>query len=217
MNFGFYGNLIAVLIAALIGSVLYKNIKAKLGIIFLYVCLSAGTQLLINISNLNGIKNNLPGLHLYMLVEFSLLTLFYIRLFDDYVNRNWIYLISAVFLVYSIINTIFIQGIWNYPNIPRAIEALILILFSLIYFYKVLIESKIEKLMNDSIIWINLAVLIYFSGNFVYHILFNMILEYSRETAKTIGNLFTILNIIYYILITIGFWKERKTVEIANK
>lgn len=213
MYFGIYGNLIAVITAALTGTIFYKSIKPKLGIIYLYVCLSAATQLSINIFYWLGFKRNLAGLHVYMLVEYALITFFYLKYLETIINRKWIYLVSFLFLGYSVTNSLFIQDIWSYPNIPRAIEALILVLFSLLYFYKVLIDVKVEKLKNDPLIWINLAVLFYFSGNFVYHILFNMILEYSRETAKTIGNLFTLLNVIFYILISISFWKAKNSLK----
>lgn len=217
MYFSLYGNLIVVLFAALVGILQYKFIRPKLNYIFLYVCVSSVTQLAITLFYFAGFKRNLPALHFYLLFEFALISLFYLRHLDNYINRKWIYFISSVFIIYSVINSIFIQNITDYPNIPRAIEALILIVFSLIYFNKVLIEAKISALTKEPLIWINLAVLIYFSGNFVYHIMFNMILEYSRETARMIGILFTLLNIIYYILIAIGFWKAGAADNLLNK
>jgi len=215
MSFTFFSDLFVVFFAVAIGITYYKTIKQKLGFIFLYVCLSAGTQLLVNLSQVVGFKNNMPGLHLYLIVEFSLISLFYLRQFDEFINRKWFFLFFILFITYSIINSIFIQGFWTYPNIPRAIEALILMVFSILYFYKILVETKITVLMKDATIWINLAILIYFSGNLFFFILFNVALDYSREFAKLISFYFSILNAFYYILIAIGFYISKN--EQGNK
>jgi hypothetical protein len=66
-------------------------------------------------------------------------------------------------------------------------------------------------LADEPFIWINTAILIYYTGTLFFYILFNLILEYSREFSKITVYYFSILNALFYILIAIGFLKAGKT------
>jgi hypothetical protein len=48
--------------------------------------------------------------------------------------------------------------------------------------------------------------LIYYTGNLFYYILFNLFLDYSPEFLKSIGVYFYVLNALFYILIAVGFY-----------
>lgn len=205
-----YVNFIVVLIAALTGILNYHYIKSELNILFIYISISAITQFLVSLYIIIVNKNNTPGLHFYLLVEYILYSLFYLKILKGTFHKKWIYLISILFVGYSLSNTFFIQGIWKYPNIVRAIEAIILVFYSLLFFYKTMVETRIKILWKEPLIIVNLAVLIYFSGNFIYHLFFNLFLTFSRETAIKMGYVFVFLNLIYYLLISVGFILERK-------
>lgn len=73
-----------------------------------------------------------------------------------------------------------------------------------------MIEANIKNLWNVPYIWINTGILIYYSGNLFHTILFNIILEYSREFSKLTVVYFNVLNALFYILIAIGFLKFKK-------
>ncbi|WP_163323045.1 hypothetical protein [Draconibacterium mangrovi] len=69
-------------------------------------------------------------------------------------------------------------------------------------------EARILNLWKEPLIFLNLAVLIYYAGNLFYSLLFNLILDYSREFAKITNYYFVGLNTLFYILVAIGFWKS---------
>jgi hypothetical protein len=48
--------------------------------------------------------------------------------------------------------------------------------------------------------------LIYYTGNLFYFILFNLFLDYSHEFLKSIGIYWFMLNTLFYILIAVGFY-----------
>ncbi len=73
-----------------------------------------------------------------------------------------------------------------------------------------MVDAKIGQLSKESLIWINTGILIYYSGNLFYYILFNLFLDYSHEFLKSIGIYVISLNALFYILIAIGFWKVKK-------
>ena len=69
-----------------------------------------------------------------------------------------------------------------------------------------MVEAKIRNLSKEPLIWVNTAILIYYTGNLFYYILFDLFLDYSHEFLKSIGVYFFTLNTLFYILIAIGFY-----------
>jgi hypothetical protein len=121
-------------------------------------------------------------------------------------------LLPTIALVsYSIINTLFIQSLYEYANIVGSLGALIIFLFSVVYFTKVMVEAKITKLSQEPLIWINTAILIYYTGNFFFHSLYNFRLNASLDIAILAAKLFSVFNILFYLIIGIGFFKVTKT------
>jgi hypothetical protein len=112
----------------------------------------------------------------------------------------------VLYELYFLINSFFIRGIFEYPAMARAISIIIIVLFSILYFYKTMVEAKISSLFDEPQIWINAAILIYFSGNLFFHILFNVIFENSPEFGKLTFFYLRILNAIFYVLIAVGFY-----------
>jgi hypothetical protein len=153
------------------------------------------------------IKNNMPLGHLYISVSFIFIAIFYLHELKEYVNKKVIAAIIILFELLSILNILFFQSYFDYPSITGATGALILVVFSILLFSKIMSEGKIKHLSQSSLIWINTAVLIYYAGNFFFYILFNMILNYSKEFIFTILNFFKILYVLFYGMLAIGFWK----------
>ncbi len=77
-----------------------------------------------------------------------------------------------------------------------------------------MLEAKIMKLADEPLIWINTALLIYFTGNLFFYILFNVILEASRAFSKITVQYYSGLMALFYILIAIGFFKAKKSNDV---
>lgn len=74
-------------------------------------------------------------------------------------------------------------------------------------------EAKIENLWKEPTVFVNVAVLVYYSGNLFFSLLFNVILEYSRAFSKMTVVYYSILNALFYFLIAYSFMlagKNRK-------
>ncbi len=152
----------------------------------------------------------MPQAHIYSLITLLFLGFFYINIFYKFTNKKILYSIILAFTIYSIGNAFFIQSIWDYPSVPSSIKALIIIIFSILYFHKTMVEAKIEKLFHEPLIWINTAILFYFTGTLFFYILFNINLEFSVPFTKVTIFYLKISNVLLYILVSIGFWKSKK-------
>jgi hypothetical protein len=209
MPFYLYFNIASELSAVIFGTIFLKNLDKKFIFLYVFVCYALITEVGLHILSKLGAHNTLPGTHFYGPIEFLLLSLMYYYHFKSSNISKWILLIVLLFELYCIINPLFIQALYEYSN-TRAVSGLILVFFSILYFHEVMVETKIGKLSAEPMIWINTAVLLYFSANLFYNVLFTMILEFSREFSKLVSVYFTSFNVLFYLLIAMGFYKTKK-------
>nr|WP_319502094.1 hypothetical protein [uncultured Draconibacterium sp.] len=207
-------NWVSILIPFFIGIYRYKHLDKSLRLFLYFVVYGTVTEIVSRIVIrygliiYNGETNTLPITHLYLLAEFLILGLFYSHILKDILQKRVIITLVVLFVVYCIINTLFLQSIFTYAAFPHALSKILLVGFSILFFYKVMIDASIPNLWKEPLVYINLAVLIYYSGSLFYSLLFNVILDYSREFAKVTNYYFAALNTLFYILVAIGFWKS---------
>lgn len=136
--------------------------------------------------------------------------MFFLVTLKDFIKPVYIISLIISFEVLSLINVVFIQDLYEFPSLTGSIGALILFLFSVAFFTKVMAEAKILKLSQEPLIWINSAVLVYYTGNFIFYALLNYANNHSREFALLTVKFFSIINLLFYLLITIGFLKTNR-------
>lgn len=193
--------------ASIVGSCFYRNIKQKFLFLYFFVLLGASTDILNIVSIKFSSHSNLWVSHIYFPFEFLLLALFYRQHITTMIRQRWIIMLISILMTYAVINAIFIQSVNEYSHV-RIFSSILLVLFSLIYFYKVMVEVKIRRLFADSLIWANVAVLFFYSTIFFYNLLSNLILDYSYELAKHILTFNGYMIVLFYIFITIAFGME---------
>ncbi|MCG6187020.1 hypothetical protein [Maribellus maritimus] len=214
MNF-IYLNWTSILIPFIVGLFVFKSFDKNLKIIFIFVCYGTANEVFTRLLFLLAdVRNAMPVLHLYGAVSLGLLFTFYFYVLRGLIDKRIYLILSFVFIVYWVVNSLFIQSIYEYPSLPSSLGDILIILLSIMYFYKVMMEAKIVKLADEPLIWINTAILIYYTGNLFFYILFNNILAVSREFSKITVYYYSALMALFYILIAVGFLKagKRKTV-----
>lgn len=197
-----------IIIPFVIGIVKYQYLNTGLKFLFWFVAYGVANEISSVIFDFFDLNHKMmPKRHLYTFVSFLLLGLFYNSVLKGFFRRNWILFIVTLFEIYFVINSFFIRGIFEYPAFARSLSIIILVLFSILYFYKIMVEAKQAKLSKEPLIWINTAVLIYFSGSLFFNILFNIMFEHTKEFGLLAAHYFRALNFLFYILLFIGFWK----------
>lgn len=194
-----------------IGLYQFKKLSISHRFLYWFIVLGTITETTSRISKkLFVISNNMPLGHVYISLSFLLLALFYLYELQNFINKKVIIAIIVIFELFCLHNAIFFQSHLTFPSIPGAISALLLVAFAILSFANIMREGKIRKLSDSSLIWINSAVLFYFSGNFFYYTLYNFILNYSREFSILTINFLALINTIFYALIAVGLWKAGK-------
>ena len=198
--------IVSELSALIVGTYYFKKVKQNFLYLFLYVVAGVFTDAF----NLILIKSGMHNLwlsHIYFPLEFILMALFYMPHLAPIIKRRWMILIILMFMLYSLVN--FIQSLTEYSQI-RVYISILLVLFSIIYFYRVMDEGKISKMFTEPMIWVNSSVLIIYSTIFFYNILANLISKESRETALFLTNIYMSAIALFYILVAIAFWLEAR-------
>ncbi len=209
MNIWSYLKVSPILIPFIIGVYKYRDIE-KFKYLFYFVCFGVATEITSKILKSIETQNTMPLSHLYTLVSFILLCLFFQSVFNGYIKKIWFRVVTLFFVIFCFVNLLLFQSIYAYPSLPFSILVIVMVTFSILYFHKTMVDAKIGQLSKESLIWINTGILIYYSGNLFYYILFNLFLDYSHEFLKSIGIYVISLNALFYILIAIGFWKVKK-------
>lgn len=200
-----------ILFPFLVGILNYKKLNRACKVLFIFVGYGVFNEVVgFILRDFFAVKNTMPQGNLYYIIEFLLLGIFYMIILSNKVSKKLFLLIIILFEIYSIFNVLYIQNIWEYPSIPQTISKLVFIICTLLFFHNTMLEAKIKNLWSEPLIFINVAVLIYYSGNLFFSLLFQYILEYSNEFSKLTVQYFSILNALFYVLIAIGFYKAGK-------
>jgi hypothetical protein len=152
-------------------------------------------------------KNTMPLGHFYIAVSFIFAGLFYAHELHGFIHKRIIYTALIIYELFCLHNVIFFQSHLSFPSIPGAVSALLVVLFSILLFTKIMIEGKIKVLNRSPVVWVNTAMLVYFTGSFFYNILYNISLNYSVEFSLITIKFSSIFMAVFYLLISVGFWK----------
>lgn len=203
-------SILFIYLAFFIGILRYKYFSKELKTFFYFVAFGVFTESYTKFHQHFIMKQTTPIGHFYFPIAFLILFFFYYQLLNKFIKPIYFFIVIGVYEVYCIINPILIQGLFEYSSLVGAIGALLVFIFSVVYFIKVMSEAKIEKLSHEPLIWINTALLIYYSFNFFYFSLYNLRVIASIEMAKLVTGFFGVFNLLFYLIITVGFAISKK-------
>jgi hypothetical protein len=195
------------LVPAVIGISTYK-LQDKSG--KLITVLSILGFIIYLISAFGTIKgNNMRSLHLWTVLEFAIISVFYFYLFKNKKLKYLIFSLSISFLIFSIINSLYIQGIYTYNSYARGLEASLLTLFSLVYLiYIINNESFFSKKLRPTLYFV-IAILIYFGFAQVLYLSYHYLSDYSPSFVSYSFDSVKFINLIFNLLLSIGLWKRK--------
>jgi len=187
----------------------YKYLDKTLKIVAIYLFISALFDLVLESGKFFHIINNLPAIHLFVIVSIIFYgAIYYNAFFEPFLKKLSIIMATIAFFI-VILNVVFVEGIWEYPSLSNTVFSVLLISFSLAYFYQLLNRQEFVHIEKQGLFWINSGVLFYFSINIFLFMLFKRIINAHQEDYYMIHN---ITNIIANLLFTVGLLcKPQKT------
>jgi hypothetical protein len=159
---------------------------------------------------------NTPVIHVFTVLELSLYTWIYHKSMPQWFTRRITYFIIAGFTLLAIANTIFLESIWEFNANARALESVILIVLSLIYYYQLYREMKVYDLHLLPTFWVAAGVLVNFSTNLLFFSFFSWLLQQDHIEAWDMAlRIHSVSNIILYLLLAIGLWVNPAKAKIS--
>lgn len=175
-----------------------------------FIFLNLITEIVAKIFQYYG-ENNLPLLHLYTFGEFVLISLFYFYLFKrKNIARRFLLLLIPVVSILIILNSIYLQSIFGFNSYAKTMVQLIIISYSLYYFFKQPANILEEQINNRPLLLINTAILIYYSGSLFVFMFSDFLYKYGEGLPKGFWMFNIILNLIFQLLILVALWMVLK-------
>ncbi len=154
--------------------------------------------------------NTLPLLHLYTVLEFSLLLLVF-HYFLEFLTRRRMLLFMGGFVAVELVVITWFQSIYEYNTVVRTLESLVLLVMALLYFRQVLDQMREHNLIRSFAFWFSAAVLLYFSGNLIVFASSNLVRTVSLEINVALWSFHAILNILFNALLAFSLWMKPQT------
>lgn len=184
-----------------------KTLDLTLRVLFVYVAISALSEICSYFFITNNIHNYIVR-NTYTFLELTSLTILYFIQFQE--NKSRTVIVVAYFLIVILTLIIFFcLGKFNEPdNIVSTIESAFFIILSYVYIYKLMKDIANSSFSESYFIWINNAILIYFSLTFVLFLFIGYIEKFRIEGYYFVYSLHLIANVLLNVLISIGVWKR---------
>jgi len=187
-----------------------QHLAARHWILFAYLIVSLLGNILARYLAQRGIVNT-PLFHVHTMVEMVLFSFFFYALFREKIIRVLILATVVLFILYCIINFVFLQSIFSFNTYTRPIEAILLIWLCVMYWWKAgtTEDSKPWGAIADN--WAVSGILFYFSSALFLFIFSNyLILHVSKQANVLVWNVHAGIVLLMYLLLTITFLKSNR-------
>lgn len=146
-------------------------------------------------------------------VFFFFQSIIFLLIFKRLLNlSNIVWYLVAGYSLFFLINYLYIQGPSILNSNSHTVSAVIMIFLSLMYFRHLLIELPEEYIHKLPMIWVNLSVLVYYSGNIFLFIVNNYLTDGIEGNQRLMWVIHNSLNSMKNFLFTIAIWQSlRKT------
>lgn len=179
-------------------------------LLMLYTVFMALSELLGQLTVYFGTKNNMWISHIFTPIEFGLVAaLFYFNT-DKRIIRRGIIFATVGFVIVSVLNVVWGEGITQMNSTPRVLGAAIIILMAIIYFYEAAIKLKHTYIDRDPMFLMSSALIIYKSGTSLAYGMFNQALAESYDTARMCLTVILVLNILFRLILTLAIIRASK-------
>ena len=177
-------------------------------------------------------------IHIYVVEEFVLDMLFYQDILKtiphnkDKPEKSPIFSIAIVaFVVFAIINALFITDIYHFPVYTFVLQAVVMVICTAGYYYyrtfydtecSSTYEAPSYRLYKGPVLWMNMGKSLYFSGTLLVFVMYNMLLAGNlKEMAISAWRLHDILLIALHVFMGIGFLvftaDRRKVMDVQGR
>lgn len=145
--------------------------------------------------------NNYFMYKIYGFLETAVLLVFYYKVLD---KKRLVWMLGSIFLVFYLVDVIYIEPD-SFHAFGRSVQSILLIFYSLMLFLQFFQKEEDIFLDRKPVFWVNVGLMVYFSGAFFSFMLSNYLLN----SPQYIWAFHNFSNFLKNLLIGIGIWKSR--------
>lgn len=195
----------ATIVLPLIAGILYyRHLSVAMRFIFYYLVVSGCINVVAVILSYHDM-NNLPLLHLLTVAELFFLLRYYTAIIHFKNSRFIINIVCALAILFCIIDAAWIESIFTFNSYSRGLTAIIMIVFSILYF--IMPATQLKQLIH---VYAVAGIISYYAGSFLIFLFANFLKAgYSLSSVLWVINATLVL--IMYLLFTKAFLLCRPT------
>lgn len=144
--------------------------------------------------------------HIYALLDLPLILIFIRQLLISKSARKLIVVAIVGYTLFSFVHMA-VVGIANYNSIQIAVDTIIILVFSLYFFFEIFQYEQIDDLSSYAPFWIVSVFMLYYGGTFFLNLIFGEVVN--GNITKDIDLLNLILLILTNIVLTLCLWMGR--------
>lgn len=153
--------------------------------------------------------NNLFVSRVYTLVEFIMLSIFFIKAVPSRQIRIIIRVIIFLFLIIAA-GDLYFNGYENVDNVSSSVASILLMVYALLGFYYLVAQPEHARISSIPHFWFYTGMLLYNACGLFLFIFSNYIQHHYPNKSHELFGIHSINNIAYHILISIGFWRTKQ-------
>lgn len=199
-----------ILLAIVVLSLFKKNLD---NIIFKYLLLYLCTNFVFEAIAFYLIEHGINNIHVYnveMIFEVSFFLILFKKSAFSFTYKRAITIAVIAFIVFAIINIIFSQSIIIFNSNTYTLGSFFLIFACGIYLYNSILKNEDRNPLFSLMFWVSLGVLFCYLGNFPFLSNVNQLFIINENMALRLQVISISVNVLLYLLITVGILCNRK-------
>ena len=150
--------------------------------------------------------------NLIIAVEFLLIARSYQVAFEEFIPKQVLNVLMLLFSIFCFSCMLFPYSHNTLHTYPKVIESALSLILSILYFYKIFVEAKVEKLEKEPMFLISCAVLIYFSVEIFIFIFSNDMIRTNHYLTTSIEVMQGIFFMLFYGICLVAIWIDSRKI-----
>ena len=202
MTLRFVLYLLLLVVVFVIGALQYKKRSAPFQALTLLVGVTVVSESLGRcLTYRNG--NSMPVYHIYIILLYLFYAWIYRELSTSPAIKKAILISAPVFVVLSIVNSLYYQSVKQFPSNMLLIACVLIIVLSLLIYRQMLSFPIEESLFRQPVFWLNTGTLFFFTTTFLFWSFFNYFIR-QKLNLTLLTDMIYLSNIIYYVVLGVS-------------
>jgi len=175
-----------------------------IGFVFLIGFLANAVAMILKPLGLNRFIN-VPQ-NIYLVTNFCLLSAVYFLVLKKRASKLFVF-VAVAFVILALLNGFYLQKstINSYTNV---IQSLVIIIYAVIYFYRLMVELPTQHIHHLPMFWFNSAFLIFHAGAFFLFAFTSYLINVLKNDLLTYWSFHNILSIIEHLIVLAGLYYD---------